>query len=46
MLLDQIKYYEYGGEGIIPPEWEKSYAHFLDDEWEEYQRLKQKFGGR
>lgn len=45
-LRDQIKFFQYGRDGVVPPEWEKAYGHLLDDEWAEYQRLKEKFGGK
>lgn len=44
VLEDQIKFYQYGRDGIIPPEWEKKYGNQLDPEWDEYLRLKKKFG--
>lgn len=46
-LEDQVKFYRYGIEGRIPPEWKK-YADQAtredDPEWAEYQRLRKKFG--
>ena len=45
-LEDQVRFYRLGQSGTTPPEWEEKYGHLLDDEWKEYQRLKEKFGGR
>lgn len=45
-ISDQVKYYNYGRDGVIPPEWDHEYGHLLDDEWTEYQRLKDKFNGK
>ncbi|TVX85969.1 hypothetical protein [Paenibacillus agilis] len=45
-IIEQIQYFEYGRQGVIPPDWEKTYGHFLDEEWKEYERLKRKFGGK
>lgn len=44
-MKDQVKFYNYGREGIIPPEW-KEHEIKLDPEYAEYQRLQQKFGQR
>lgn len=41
----EVKFYQYGLAGRIPPEWEK-YEKQLDPEWVEYLRLKKKFGGK
>ncbi|WP_090739417.1 hypothetical protein [Paenibacillus sp. Mc5Re-14] len=46
LLFNQIKFFEYGREGVVPPEWNHEYGHLLDDEWTEYQRLKEKFNGK
>jgi len=46
MLEAQVKWYEYGRKGVLPPEW-KEYAHAVenenDPEWAEYQRLRKRF---
>lgn len=41
-LEEQVKFYNYGRNGIIPPEWIK-YTKELDPEYKEYVRLKKKF---
>lgn len=43
-LIEQVRFYELGESGVIPEEW-SVYAKQLDPEWEEYCRLKKKFGG-
>lgn len=45
ILEMQVKFYNYGRENKIPPEW-KDYEKQLDPEYTEYLRLKQKFGWR
>lgn len=42
-LLEQVKFFNYGKAGTVPPEWGK-YVKELDPEWLEYQRLQAKFG--
>lgn len=42
-LEDQVKFFQYGMRGQIPPEW-KEYEKLLDPEYIEYLRLKRKFG--
>lgn len=42
-LRDQVKFFMYGYEMIIPPEW-KQYHNELDPEYEKYLELKKKFG--
>lgn len=42
-LEDQVKFFQYGLKGQIPPEWE-GYKKLLDPEYIEYLRLKRKFG--
>lgn len=44
-LEDQVKFYNYGRAGTLPPEW-KVYTDMVDPEWETYQRLQKKFGQR
>lgn len=41
-LRNDVKFYQYGLQGIIPPEWIK-YEKQTDEEYEEYLRLKNKF---
>lgn len=41
-LRDAVKYYKYGCEMIVPPEW-KQYLIKLDPEYEKYLELKKKF---
>jgi hypothetical protein len=41
----EVLFYKYGRNGTIPPEWKK-YEVELDPEYEQYQRLKQKFGNK
>lgn len=43
-LEKQIKFYQYGRKGIIPPEW-KQYENKIDPEYQEFLRLKKKFEG-
>ena len=42
-LEDQVKFYNYGRNGIVPPEWE-TYKKELDPEYQRYLELKKKFG--
>ena len=42
-LEDQVRFFTLGQQGDIPVEWSE-YEKYLDPEWEEYQRLKGKFG--
>lgn len=42
-LEEQVKFFQYGMHGQIPPEWEV-YKKELDPEYIEYLRLKRKFG--
>lgn len=42
-LEEQVKFYQYGLQATIPPEWEQ-YKKLLDPEYLEYLRLKRKFG--
>jgi hypothetical protein len=42
-MEDQVKFYRYGQQSIVPPEW-KEYEKLLDPEYQEYVRLQQKFG--
>lgn len=42
-LEDQVKFFQYGMKGQIPPEWDQ-YQKLLDPEYIEYLRLKRKFG--
>ena len=42
-MKEQISFYNYGRNQVIPPEWKK-YADQLDDEYQEYLRLEKKFG--
>lgn len=44
-LRELVKFYKYGVEGVVPPEW-ASYAKKLDTDYPEYCRLKAKFEGR
>jgi hypothetical protein len=44
VLESQVKFYEYGARGIIPPEWKK-YENKLDPEYSKYLELKKKFEG-
>ena len=49
VLREQVKYYKYGRDGILPPEWEPYQLQALresDPDWAELQRLKKKFGER
>ncbi|HEY5268389.1 MAG TPA: hypothetical protein VII94_04620 [Candidatus Saccharimonadales bacterium] len=43
VLKMQVEYYRYGRDGITPPDWNK-YLKELDPEYQEYLRLKAKFG--
>jgi len=46
-LRDQVKFYKYGREGLVPPEWEiyvKQAQRESDPEYAELMRLKKKFG--
>ena len=46
-LEAQVKFYRYGREGRVPPEWKEYAAQATredDPEWAEYQRLRKKFG--
>lgn len=43
VLENQVKFYQYGLKGQVPPEW-KEYEKQLDPEYIEYLRLKRKFG--
>lgn len=45
VLLAQVKYFEMGRDGVYPKEWEK-YKRHIDPEYQEYLRLKSKFGER
>lgn len=42
-LEEQVKFFQYGLRGQVPPEW-KEYEKLLDPEYIEYLRLKRKFG--
>lgn len=46
VLEGQVRWYEYGRKGVVPPEWEE-YARAVknerDPEWKDYQRLRKKF---
>lgn len=42
-LDDQVKFFRYGLNAQLPPEWEK-YKTTLDPEYNEYIRLQKKFG--
>lgn len=42
-LETQVRFYNYGRQGTIPPEWVK-YQKEFDPEYNEYLRLKKKFG--
>jgi hypothetical protein len=44
-LEEQIKFYNYGRQAIVPQEWD-SYKQQLDPEYAEYKRLKEKFERR
>ena len=44
LLRERVKFFKYGLEGTIPVEW-KEYELQLDEEYEEYLRLKKKFEG-
>lgn len=47
VLREQVKYYKYGRDGILPPEWEPYQLQALresDPDWAELMRLKKKFG--
>jgi hypothetical protein len=43
MIETQVKFYNYGRAGKVPPEW-KGLESQLDPEYAEYQRLQKKFG--
>lgn len=46
-LRDQVKFFRYGMNGVIPTEWTKyevKAKDSMDPEYSEYQRLKEKFG--
>jgi len=45
-MRDQVKFYEYGQKGTVPPKWQEiadQVSKEADLEWGEYQRLKNKF---
>jgi hypothetical protein len=45
-LETQVKFYRYGMQGIVPPEWSKyveKVQHQADPEYETFLRLKEKF---
>jgi hypothetical protein len=42
-MEDQVKFYRYGQQGVVPPEW-KEHEKLLDPEYQEYVRLQGKFG--
>lgn len=44
-LLEQVKFYRLGASGKMPEEWVRLCGHLLDDEWQEYERLREKFKG-
>ena len=44
-IREQVKFYKYGQQGVVPPEW-KRYESELDPEYKEYVRLKQKFNSK
>ena len=47
ILRDQVKFYKYGRDGLIPPEWEpyiRQAERERDPEYAELMRLKKKFG--
>ncbi len=42
----QVKFYEYGQKGVVPPEWKEHEIRVrneADPEWAEHQRLQEKF---
>ena len=41
-LREQVKFYKMGMDGVYPREWEK-YTKHIDEEYQEYLRLKNKF---
>lgn len=41
----EVKFYNYGRAGKVPPEW-ATFESQLDPEYQEYERLKQKFGNK
>jgi uncharacterized protein YihD (DUF1040 family) len=46
IVLAQLKFYKYGRDRVIPPEWSqyaKDYARSVDPDYSEYLRLKEKF---
>lgn len=45
VIETQVKFYNYGRAGRIPTEW-KVFESQLDPEYQEFQRLKQKFGNK
>jgi hypothetical protein len=42
LIEAQVKFYNYGRAGQIPPEWKSLESH-LDPEYQDYMRLKKKF---
>lgn len=44
-LREQVKFYNYGRKNEVPIEW-RDYEKQLDEEYEEYLRLKNKFENR
>lgn len=46
IILTQLKFYKYGRDYVIPPEWNdlvKQYERENDPEYQDYLRLKEKF---
>lgn len=43
LIESNVKFYNYGRAGQIPPEWEE-YQKLLDPEYQEFLRLQKKFG--
>jgi len=41
-LEDQVKFYRYGQQGVMPPEWAE-YEKLMDPEYQEFIRLQKKF---
>lgn len=46
VMEEQVRYYLYGLDGVVPVEWEREHGQKLDPEFAEYQRLHAKFKGR
>lgn len=46
LLEAQVKWYEYGRQGVMPPEWKEHAREVVnenDPEWADYLRLRKKF---